>query len=56
MKCVCNTGPLIALAKVDALRLLSDLTFDEIVIPTRVHKDWFSDALVAQVQRLAEES
>ncbi len=36
---VCNTGPLIALAKIDRMVLLQGLGFQRIGIPPRVHKE-----------------
>ncbi len=36
---VCNTGPLIALAKLDSLALLKKLGFQRVLIPARVHKE-----------------
>lgn len=39
MTLVCNTGPLIALAKIDRLALLRGLRFQRICIPPRVHKE-----------------
>ena len=36
---VCNTGPLIALAKLASLALLQDLGGERILIPPRVHKE-----------------
>lgn len=38
MKAVSNTGPLIALAKVDSLYLLREL-FGEVLIPSMVHRE-----------------
>ena len=36
---VCNTGPLIALAKLDSLALLKELGFQRVLIPTCIHKE-----------------
>lgn len=36
---VCNTGPLIALAKIDCVPLLQGLKFQRVCIPPRVHKE-----------------
>jgi len=39
MMLVCNTGPLIALAKLDRLALLPRLGFQRVCIPPRVHRE-----------------
>lgn len=36
---VCNTGPLIALAKIQKIALLDELGLENILIPSRVHKE-----------------
>lgn len=36
---VCNTGPLIALGKIDRLTLLNALGFDRVLVPGRVHRE-----------------
>jgi predicted nucleic acid-binding protein len=36
---VCNTGPLIALAKIKKIHLLNELEFKRVVIPPRVQKE-----------------